>query len=517
MKHIVHSVTTCLAAFFPPSQGGLWRVWLGWLFLLIAVCACSDDPEPAQPEDKTALLPQITWVMSSGRFRIQTGESIQLVPDIENLDETSRYVWTMEGDTIGHDNYYTFTTDSVGEYFIQLTVNNRYGETSDEVKITVLKKENEELPEIPECEGWRFPWTEINMAQGRSVKVKAYWAKSSDGIEYFWTLDGQPVEGMTDEIAYVFTASEQGAHTLVLTQTTEESSVSQQFLLTVCPPAGTHRRASEGEASVNRVYEFMPAPGHQVNGYIIIGDRFPAGCTHEEACDSALALITTGRSVSLGGQGGYMIAGFDHSVPNSGGGYDLAIKGNPYSYQSEPGIIWVSQDDNGDGLPNDQWFELAGSEYGTENETLEYAITYFRPEAAKSPVGWRDCLGETGYIPYMSYWNPSAYYWMDWMEGSEWTYFGSRLRDRSIYENGISTIPPYDWGYADNLSDIDLIGSSYDKMNYFRLSNARTWDGRPANLEYIDFVKIQTAQTGSTPNLGEISTEVYYIGDCHLW
>ena len=119
-----------------------------------------------------------------------------------------------------------------------------------------------------------------------------------------------------------------------------------------------------------------------------------------------------------------------------------------------------------------------------------------------------------GYIPYLSYWNPSDYYWQPWVAGTEHTYFGSRLRDRSTYENGISDIPPYDWGYVDNLND--LIEGPAGKMGYYKISNARTWDGKPANLEYIDFVKIQTAQTGSTPNLGEISTEVYYISDYHL-
>ena len=53
-------------------------------------------------------------------------------------------------------------------------------------------------------------------------------------------------------------------------------------------------------------------------------------------------------------------------------------------------------------------------------------------------------------------------------------------------------------------------------MGYYSVANARTWDGRPAHLQYFDFVKIQTAQIGSTPNLGDISTEVYYISDYHL-
>lgn len=461
---------------------------------LFTLTSCNDDP--ASPTE-SGPLPQITWVMSSGRFRIQTGESIQLVPDIEYLDETSVYVWTMEGDTIGHETYYTFTTDSVGEYFIQLTVNNRYGEVSDEVKITVVEAENTELPEIPEHSGWRYPWSGINVAEGRTINVVAY-------------VDGR-------KLSSVFTASEQGTHKVVLTD--EVTGQQQEFSIYVCPPAGTYRRSSQGQAMVDRVYEYMPAPGHQVNGYTITGKSYPDDCTHEQACDSVLAHFSRKWSVSLGGQGGYLIAGFDHSVPNgnlsgSQSGYDLCIKGNPFSYQSEPGIIWVSQDVNGDGLPNDQWFELAGSEFGTDNHSTEYAITYFRPERKKSAIGWRDSNNDTGYIPYMSYWNPSAYYWQPWQMGtSEMTFFGSRLRDRSTYDKGISDIPPYEWGYADNLGD--LIDGPAGKMGYYRISDARTWDGQPANLEYIDFVKIQTAQTGSTPNLGEISTEVYYIGDCH--
>ena len=453
------------------------------LILSFASCGKNDS----EPEGPSGPLPVITWVMSSGRFTIQTGESIQLVPDIEYLDETSVYTWIIEEQTVGHENYYTFTSDEPGVYYVKLVINNRYGNAEDEVKITVVEAENVELPEIPEHSEWKFPWTEINVAQGRSIKVKAY-------------MTG-------NEVSEVFTANAQGRHIVSL----NDNGRSQDFVINVCPTPGTYRRTSHGKAMVNRVYEYMPAPGHQVNGYIITGESYPKDCTHEQACDSVLAHFSRKWSVSLGGQGGYLIAGF---VPSGGAAYDLCIKGNPFSYQSEPGIIWVSQDDNGDGLPNDQWFELAGSEYGTDNHVTEYAITYFKPEKAKSAVGWRDNNNDTGYIPYLSYWNPSPYYWQPWVKGTEHTYFGSRLRDRSTYQNGISDIPPYDWGYADNLGD--FIDGPAGKMGYYKISNARTWDGQPANLEYIDFIKIQTAQTGSTPNLGEISTEIYYISDYHL-
>ena len=73
----------------------------------------------------------------------------------------------------------------------------------------------------------------------------------------------------------------------------------------------------------------------------------------------------------LGGWGGYIVVGFDHSIENKGG-YDFSIKGNAFDSSNEPGIVWVMQDVNGDGLPNDEWYELKGSEYGKPETCLLY-------------------------------------------------------------------------------------------------------------------------------------------------
>ena len=490
---------------------------------LFCAFSCSEgtpetpQPTPDEGADTLGAPPTIAWDEPSARFRIYTDETLTLVPVLTGTDSASTYRWTMDGEVVSTESHYSFVSSTPGEFFVQLVVTNRFGSAQDEVKITVLEHEVVSLPELPAIEGlcFRVPWTDINIAQGRSIKVKAYLFGSITSPGTTWLLDGAPVAGLEDEVAYVFEAKEQGEHLLTLKFTDGSMAMEQPFLLHVCPPAGTFRRSFDGQAMVHKVYAFQPAPGHQVNGYIIVGDSYPEDCTHEQACDSVLAHFQRHWSISLGSQGGYLIAGFDHSVRNSGGGYDLCVRGNPFNYQSEPGIIWVSQDDNGDGLPNDQWFELAGSEYGGSRHLTEYAITYYRPEARKSATAWRDCLGATGYVPYLSYWNPHDYYWQPWIQGTEHTYFGSRLEDRSTYESGISDIPPYDWGYVDNLGS-DFINGPAGKMNYFRLSNARTWDGQPANLEYIDFIRIQTAQIGSTPNLGDISTEVYYISDYHM-
>ncbi|MCR4591559.1 MAG: hypothetical protein K5672_00190 [Bacteroidaceae bacterium] len=279
-------------------------------------------------------------------------------------------------------------------------------------------------------------------------------------------------------------------------------------------------------ALVDTVFEFMPAPGHQVNGYSLVGDFIFAGATMQEACQRALKHFRKKYMISLGAQGGYVVAGFKHNVRNSQGDYDLVIKGNPFDYQSEPGIIWVMKDENGDGLPNDTWYELRGSEYGTENHTLNYAITYYKPTGPEKNIEWTDNQGGGGIVPYMKTWNQHPSYWQDWVptdrdaQGREYrTYYGSRLKDTHTYENYYTMEPPFAWGYADNWGSDYFKNRKFDAdmaMGYYKISNAMTATGEPANLDYINFVKIQTAQTGWSPNLGEISTEVYGIWDYHL-
>ncbi len=46
----------------------------------------------------------------------------------------------------------------------------------------------------------------------------------------------------------------------------------------------------------------------------------------------------------------------------------------------EPGIVEVSFDTNQNGLPDDEWYELAGSEYYKPETVKEYSITYRKPD-----------------------------------------------------------------------------------------------------------------------------------------
>lgn len=50
------------------------------------------------------------------------------------------------------------------------------------------------------------------------------------------------------------------------------------------------------------------------------------------------------------------------------------------------------QDVNGNGKPDDEWYELRGSETGGEWTVQEYAVTYYRPagprQGVKGPTIW---------------------------------------------------------------------------------------------------------------------------------
>lgn len=274
----------------------------------------------------------------------------------------------------------------------------------------------------------------------------------------------------------------------------------------ILPSDNYYRAAVESSAAAAvKVFEFLPAPGQFVN------ERYSA-LTMQEACNYAIERFNADAYVSLGGFGGYLIVGFDHSIDNMGG-YNIAIKGNAFDGNSEPGIVWVMKDDNGDGLPNDIWYELKGSEYGKDETIADYAVTYYKPTEPKQNVKWRDNKGNEGEIDYITF-HQQDYYYPLWVNEDSYTLCGTCLMARNYDKSGNGTYwvnDNYDWGYADNYSLID--GGEY---NLFKISNAVKKDGTPADLKYIDFVKVQVGVNAKSGWLGEISTEVFGIFDYNI-
>ena len=267
-------------------------------------------------------------------------------------------------------------------------------------------------------------------------------------------------------------------------------------------------------AEATKVYEYTPAPGQFINEPKMGFDGKQT--TAEAAARYAEGRLEKGLDISLGGFGGYIVVGFDHNVLNFPQ-YDFAVMTNAFDGSSEPAVVWVMKDENGNGLPDDTWYELAGSETG-KAETIEgYAVIYYRPSAPKMAVQWGDNLGVSGKIDYLPNYHTQDYYYPEWIEADSYTLVGTRLKARSYDDSGDGTYwvnPHFDWGYADNFSPEDFIAK--DRSNRFDISNAVNARGERVELDYINFVKVQSAINFQCGWIGEVSTEVRGFKDINF-
>lgn len=266
-------------------------------------------------------------------------------------------------------------------------------------------------------------------------------------------------------------------------------------------------RPSEPNSDDQRciVYEYCPAPGQFIN------DSYEVS-TAEEACLYAEQQLNAERQtyLSLGGFGGYIVVGFGRSIVSSGD-YDFAVVGNSFTNSSEPGIVYVMQDENSNKLPDDTWYELRGSEYDNDEVVADYEVTYLRPSADYQPVKWHDNIGGEGQIERITSHQQATYY-PKWITEDSYTLRGKRLPtnayidpDRQVDGGDYWVLSSFEWGYADNA------GSNGDK---FRIADAVDEQGRAVNLRYIDFIKVQTSVNGNCGKLvGELSTEVCRFRD----
>ena len=267
------------------------------------------------------------------------------------------------------------------------------------------------------------------------------------------------------------------------------------------------------------VFEYTPAPGQFINE-TKTGGFDETHTTSEAAIAYATQRMKDELFVSLGGFGGYIVVGFDHSIDNTGG-YDFGVKGNSFSGSSEPGIVWVMQDKNGNGKPDETWYELAGSETGKPETIQNYAVTYYRPTEPNQPVKWTDNQGISGEIDYLTQFHRQDYYYPLWIKEDSYTLTGTCLKARNYDASGNGSYwvnAEYDWGYADNFSPIDRLTDSDNynaaaNANHFKISDAIDAQGNPVNLKYIDFIKVQVGVNTKSGWLGEVSTEIFGFYD----
>ena len=471
----------------------------GSIYVMLTVSNdAGSDSEEFRIDVAGLLVPVISLNVPEGGYDIPQGGELEIIPVVKNGGDAS-FSWMIDGNEVSDGKSYTFVGEQLGSYSMSLTVSNEDG--SDSIQFTVNVLDPSEIPFE-----WAFESDVYNVAVGRSIRLRPYGIRNGEGAVYTWKIDGREVQS-SEEPQYVFAASGQGMYEAVVTMSNAYATVSKSLTINVCPPEGTYKRPATGNPQWNKVYGYVPAPGQFINeGY--------SATTMEEAAAYAEGRMRAGQYVSLGGFGGYLILGFDHSVENSGG-YDFTLTGNSYKGSSEPGIVWVMQDENGDGLPNDTWYELKGSEYGKPETLCDYEVTYYRPSAPGMPVQWTDNLGNAGVIDYISGVHTQEYYYPSWIKEDLYTLTGTCLASNTEQSGPNYWVNhEYEWGYADNFSPIDregldgTDGAGTSPVNRFRISDAVTFDGQPAGLAYIDFIKVCTGVNFQAGWIGEVSTEI---------
>ena len=296
---------------------------------------------------------------------------------------------------------------------------------------------------------------------------------------------------------------------------------------------------AEHSKYIQAVDEYRPAPGQYVND----APEYEEGDTEADMirkCNENLA----GKSltdpdahiVALGGWGGYITFHFDHSIANLPGQRDFAVWGNAYQEMkhlvfggmNEAGVVMVSKDVNGNGLPDDPWYEISGScdmdsvgkvDYG-------YEVTYH-----KNPLGdipWTDNRGNSGTIDRNHY--HTQEYYPQWLPDGL-TFRGTRLPDNmlnlsdqvdQVWSPYYYVLVGFRYGYADNLPNFtdnaDATSFNYEGCG-IDISWAVDENRQPVNLDFIDFVRVYTGLNQKCPQpewWGETSTEFAGAEDIHL-
>lgn len=268
------------------------------------------------------------------------------------------------------------------------------------------------------------------------------------------------------------------------------------------------------------VSDYLPAPGQYTNAEFI------------GTPSAANSLVGTNRGlVSLGAFGGSIVIEFSSGIkndPNNPYGVDFTVYGNATTTWSEPGIVQVMKDENKNGLSDDTWYEIAGSDHFWNTTISNYEITYQNSGLnSAADIYWTDNQEKSGVIPVNSFHLQSYYPQAELFPTvavDKFTLSGTRLKGQIDLSNpGVVNSFRRAFGYADNtpvisgsekLPDnpytIAIEGSGGDAID---IDWAVDVQGNHVKLDEIHFIRIYNGMNALAGWLGEISTEITGIRD----
>lgn len=437
-------------------------------------------------------------------YSIIENGTIKLSPTVGD-DNDVAYSWLLDDEEVANTLEYTFEGKEVGEYNLTFKATNSGGTTESKIKIIVYSSSSAISADV-----YSIIAIDLPGFVGKDDEVTIEVAESQSNL-YRLTKNE---EGTT-----LFVAAEAGKYVVNLSS----NDLAVDYVITV----------SESEkvpsAYTAKVFDYLPAPGQFVN-------KLPAyteGDTHEDMVAKVeKSLVGSSASmITLGGWGGYVTIGFDHTIVNVAGKRDFRVHGNSFSGSAEPAIVMVAYDKNKNGKPDDdEWYEIAGSgSFTAEKEDWyenalaaggdlktyrDYEMTFYRPEVEDNNtsdeyIRWTNNKGGEGYKVKNSFHRQS--YYPLWVKDDKITFSGIRLADNGWDRSGSGTyyiLEYYSYGYVDNWPNSD-------PKSAIDIDWAIDKEGNPANLPGVDFVKIINGIDKENGWLGEASTEVAKGEDLH--
>lgn len=457
------------------------------------------------------LPPSISLALPSTGLTIQTGTAYEFAPLFGNVgkNETLTVEWIVDRQTMSNEQTFTFTPTVQGTYNIIVRATNSSGTSEKSFTVYVADLLPASIRFMPLS---YFTDDSVRYTvPGRAIGLQTIGENVYDD-EYLWSVNGEKLNCSQSYLS--FTPSTIGTYNIIVSNGGAQTSIK-----VICMTEATLRPFVSGLSDeVSNVLEYVPAPGQFIGETSSVGGMTGDISTRQQAETWAFDRLTKHKFVSLGAWGGYLIAGFDHSIKNNRSGNDFAIMSNAISTSNEPGIVWVMQDVNGNGLADDEWYELRGSDFDENATSHAWSTTYYRPAGDYLAVQWSDPEGTRGLIDYLGGTHSQPSYYPTWIEATDYTLYGSHLAPRNTVDpvTGNWSNLPFEWGYADNLGN-DLIDgdtqSGTGQWTGFKISNAVLPDGTSVNLNHIDFIKVQTGVMASSGRLGELSTEILAIRD----
>lgn len=256
------------------------------------------------------------------------------------------------------------------------------------------------------------------------------------------------------------------------------------------------------------VLEYNPAPGQFVNEI----PEYTEGDTYETILGKVQRHIDCGELVSLGAFGGSITFAVNPPIKTRPDGKEFRVLGNAFVNgqtdggwygSSEPGVIQVMEDVNGNGRPDDgEWCTITPDCAVSGVLTVTYT-RHAEGDDNNHYIAWCASDGTSGWLNRVEAYHRGELF-PGWLPAGVHTVTvsGLCLADNAVYDEPTKTwrlfaVPNTADSYANN-----------DDRSLVSISSARRSDGSAAALESVSFIRVHTGVLKCNGILGEESTEV---------